>query len=469
MAFNAKFFPNCMSDMKQLAILWFSLLVMGLVSEGCNEPALVGGELLQDDQVGLRFTDTISIKARTELGDSVRTFAPGVPLFSSLFGHLDDPVFGTVKATVYTELGLTQVNPDFINDTIEEQLDSIVLVLYYDTLAFYGNWEQPMSIEVLELAEPMDPGISYYSNQSLATLQTLGTHDFTPSKVNLSDTSLGVLRVPLDPAFGQRLLDLPASAYGSDTSFQNEVAGICLSPNFPAINGMIAFGLRIQAGGLVLHYSQNGESGSYRFGISSSLLAKNVQFETDYQGAPVEEFFHDEALGDSLLFVQGMSGPRVVVEFPSIRQLDGIAVNKAELTMYAGTMDEDLPLLFGKASQFYVMKENADGSLEAAADANLALIRKNLTILGGQEDYDDDLLLTKYTLNLTDAVQSMIDGTAETNSLVIQAYVDDRYNRQLNSDFLPVMKPERANRTIFLGPGHSAYPMKLNLTYSVVE
>lgn len=455
--------------MRNLAILWLSLLLISLSGGGCNEPALVGGELLEDDQVGLRFTDTVSIVARTVPGDSVRTFAPGIPLFSSLFGHFNDPVFGTVRASIYTELGLTQVNPDFINDTIEEQLDSVVLLLYYDTLAFYGNWNQPMSIEVLELAESMDPNLSYFSNQTVETGQALANYQFTPAKINDVDTTLGVLRIPLDPAFGQRLIDLPASAYGSDTSFQNELAGLCLFPNFDAIDGLIAFGLRIQAGGLVLHYSQDGEPGSYRFGISSSLLAKNVRLEKDDQSAPINQFYNDEVLGDSLLFVQGMAGSTIEIEFPSLPNLQGVSVNKAELTVYAGTTDEDLPLLYDKIAQLYVMKKNADGSLEASEDAALALIRKNLSILGGAEDFDQDLLLTTYTLNVTDAVQSMIDGLSPTNTLVIQAYVNDLYNRQLNSDFLPVMKPERANRTILLGPGHSTYPMKLNLTYSVVE
>jgi hypothetical protein len=461
-------FPKHMLNMKHLATFWLSLTVLLFAVIGCNEPALVGGELLQDDQIGIRYTDTVRMTARTVPGDSVRTFAPAVPLFSYLFGHLDDPVFGTVRASIYTEVGLTQINPDFINDTIDQQLDSVVLLLYYDTMAFYGNWNQEMSIEVLELAEPMDPLRSYFSNESIPTGQSLGMRTFTPEKLNQADTSLGLLRITLDPAFGQRLIDLPASAYASDTSLQNELAGFCLYPNFEATDGLIGFGLRIQAGGLVLHYSQDGEPGSYRFGISSSLLAKNVRFETDHSAAPVEAFFYDDQLGDSLLFVQGMAGPRVEIEFPNIRNLEGIAVNKAELTVYAGSMAEDKPLLFQKASQLYVMRENADGNLVAVEDASLALLRKNLSIIGGQEDFDPDLLVTSYTLNLTDAIQGMIDGTTTSNTIVLQAYVDDLYNRTINSDFLPVLKPERPNRTILLGPGHSTYPMMLSLTYSEV-
>lgn len=114
------------------------------------------------------------------------------------------------------------------------------------------------------------------------------------------------------------------------------------------------------------------------------------------------------------------------------------------------------------------MRENADGNLVAVEDASLALLRKNLSIIGGQEDFDPDLLVTSYTLNLTDAIQGMIDGTTTSNTIVLQAYVDDLYNRTINSDFLPVLKPERPNRTILLGPGHSTYPMMLSLTYSEV-
>lgn len=453
--------------MMRISLIGALFLSLTYLMSSCNEPAVVGGELLADDQVNLLFTDTVSLETRTVRGDTVRTFAPGVPLFSYLFGNYTDPVFGQMRASIYAELGLSEINPDFINDTVDAQFDSIVLVLFYDTLGFYGDWNQPMTMNVEELLEPMDATETYFSNRSFATGDLLGSKTFTPVTLN-ADTTLGTLRVPLDPALGERLLNLDPSAYASDTSFQNQFQGLSLQPDFAAIEGLISFGLRIQSGGVILYFREDGEETTYRYNISSSQLAKTVHIEQDLAGAPVEEYLDDFALGDSLLFLQGLTGPRIEVEFPHIREFDGLAINKAELVMYRGIAGLDKPQLFDDPAQLFVIRADGDGGLEPVEDAQLALQRGNLAILNGQLDVDEDVLINKYSINLTDVLQEMTEGK-EINRIFIEPYIIDTYNRQLSSDFFPVMKSERADRTIFYGPGHSQYPMKLELTYTIVN
>jgi hypothetical protein len=155
------------------SITVFLLLMATLFS--CTDPTKLGADLLEEDQISAGFTDTLNLISYTVEGDSVRTYTElfSGQLNSYLFGDFTSPVFGRSVSTLYVQARLPRdaslgvIEPEFKDSDL---LDSIVLVLPYDTIAYYGLTNEVFGIEVLELAESMVDTIDYYSNQTFQTL-----------------------------------------------------------------------------------------------------------------------------------------------------------------------------------------------------------------------------------------------------------------------------------------------------------
>ena len=121
--------------MKKLFKVFFPFLVGALLIHSCTDPTLIGSELLDEDRVNIDFTDTLSIKAKTVLADSVRTYSAitSDQLSVYLYGNMKDPVMGTARSDIYLQLRPEFSKPDFTTATI----DSIILILPYDTSNVY--------------------------------------------------------------------------------------------------------------------------------------------------------------------------------------------------------------------------------------------------------------------------------------------------------------------------------------------
>ncbi len=78
-----------------------------------------------------------------------------------LFGALNDPTFGKVNASVYTQFLLRASNPNIGEMPI---FDSLVLTLAYNSSITYGNAISNNSLSVYELEEVLDANETYYSN-----------------------------------------------------------------------------------------------------------------------------------------------------------------------------------------------------------------------------------------------------------------------------------------------------------------
>ena len=148
----------------RIAILFLVVLFIGIQS--CNDPTSIGAELLEEDQANIGFTDTITLSATTIPSDTIRTYSPSAQIRSYLFGNMTDPVFGTSKSELYLEARLSFLQPDFFSI----EVDSIVLVLPYDTASFYGTWQEEFGLDVFELAEKMDRTADYNSDVSFIFL-----------------------------------------------------------------------------------------------------------------------------------------------------------------------------------------------------------------------------------------------------------------------------------------------------------
>ena len=149
------------------------ICLMALFS--CNDPTIIGTDVISSDQADVRIMDTLTIRATTVKEDSIQTYKSLSQFSRYLVGNFNDPLFGNTKATIFSQFRLapgfqyTATDSTFFNNNNIENmntvLDSVILVLEYDSSGFFGNRLSPQNIEIYEIAEPMDNNATYYSNQ----------------------------------------------------------------------------------------------------------------------------------------------------------------------------------------------------------------------------------------------------------------------------------------------------------------
>ena len=143
-----------------LSLVAFAIIVSLFT---CSKPSPIGTGQLAPDLVDVTLTDTITLIAQTVDEDSVLVFAPGREISTVLFGNYEDPVFGKINASIYTQI---RFNNDSRGPDIDSMpiLDSVVLALAYDSSSVYGDLSQPQQIEIYRLNETMSTAESYFSN-----------------------------------------------------------------------------------------------------------------------------------------------------------------------------------------------------------------------------------------------------------------------------------------------------------------
>ncbi len=455
--------------MKQIGFQ-LALLLALVVIHSCSDPTLIGSELLEEDQANLVFTDQVPIRTKTVLGSQVQTYSPFtvLQLSNQLVGNFEDPILGKSTASLYSQISIGSEQPD-----LEFALfDSIVLSLAYDTTGgSYGDLSQPFGLEVLRVEEDMVNTENYNSDQTFSTNpMPLGSVEFIPNlneAVPIKDftgtepvdtTAPPHIRIRLDEALGESLL-ADTLLYVSDTAFQNLFKGIYIRPT-QVTPGMLSFDLDQEISRISLYYQSRQQPKEYRFDFTPAN-ARIVNFVHDYENSVVEPFLNKEM--DSLLFLQGMTGLNVEVKFPDLSNLENIVVNKAELELTLATSAED-HILYPPSDQI-VISSNNNGELDVISDVRSALFAQqpiDTDIFGGipLETSVNGLILTKYKINMSSHFQDIIEGNVDNSIILVSG------SEQSSLYFQITPKAERASRSIFYGPNHSQFPIKLNLTYT---
>ena len=451
--------------MKQIITV---LLVLGgmvcFTISSCTKSSTIGSELVEQDQAKVFITDTLSIVAKTVNLDSVKTYGPAdsEQFESYLVGKYDDPVFGKVEADLYAQVNLdVTTTPSFIgrDDVV---VDSVILSLLYDTTKVYGNeLAIPQTFEVYTMTEPLDRGDTYYSNQTFSfDSNPIGNKTFVPKvrdsliivdyALSRPDTVRTVphLRIPLSKFFGAFLKDLELSDYANSTSFKEKLPGIHIKA-IAETESMLGFHLFRETSTITsritMYYKEGEVQKEYRYPFLFASPKMN-HYINDPSGKNVVNFFDNEEKGDSLIFIQGMGGMNAEVAIPYADQLGDVIINNAILEYFIAT-EEDSP--YEPVDRIFLGIEFDDGSFSTVRDLILANSLAQLNLFGGFPVMDEQLSIKKYRMNITNHFQDMVEG--ENDRALIT---------------FPQLNREKADRVVLYGPGHSAYPMKLSVTYT---
>ena len=449
--------------MKKISLALY-VLAFGVVVNSCNDPSPIGSELLQQDQVDIFFTDSIQLKASTVKEDRILTYDPNPSTIydNFLVGDYTDPVFGNTQAGLFAQLTLDFDPPDY-EDAL---LDSVVLTLQYDSIGTYGILDEDLfSLGVYRITEPIDKESDYYSDDEFdfdEVTPLAEKLDFTP-RVSTGDSITGILDYRFDPDgdtltippslrfkftnfFGQEFINYDSVTYASNTNFVEQFKGIHVRPltNTP---GILSFDISsLSASGLTVYYRQDTVRTQYEYSFSTRF----VQFsnlKNDFEGAIVDDFFDDTDLGDSILFVQAMTGPNVKIEIPDIEDFENVIVNKAELEFTVADIDGDNLNDYPAIENLIAADIGADGQFVFLTDVLAGGVNFGGFVI--DETGQQNEAIQVYRMNTSAQFQQIIEGNRD-NVIYIRAFP----------------KQEQANRVVIYGPGHSTYPMKLKLTYT---
>lgn len=430
----------------------------------CNDPTVIGAELLEQDEADVRFTDTLTLQTQTITEDSVVTYTVDNQFNSFACGYFQDPVFGTVRSEIYSQFKEASLDaPAFENPV----LDSLVLTLGIDTNKVYGTFNENYRLEIHRITEDLAAsGETIYSDRTFMTeTDILGAIDFTPDPSNLQpyatvfglDTIDGsFISIRLDDQLGEDMLN--DDWYEVD-EFVTRLRGlqIRLANSMPT-EGLLNFNMNSTFTRLRLYYRNITSDLDtipevYDFGVSGSTTPRHANMTHDFTGAPIEPYFNNLAGGDTLLFIQGMSGPNVAIDVPYLQDLGNIIVNKAELEFYVAELPEDNPDLYTPSTQLVVtFQEDGQGEEYFLADD----VVLNPSAFGGilQEEEINGATLQKYTMNVASYLnRRILEGNVGTFRIFLRAFP----------------KQETTNRVTLYGPSHAQYPAKLKLTYTNIS
>ncbi len=443
-----------------LLFLLGSLIFLSSCEE---EPDLIGLAKLQNEKLGVVFSDTSSIIAYSVYDDSLRTDNYS----ACLLGTFNDPVFGTTSASIFTQLRLSNLSPSF---GTSPTLDSLVLYLPYSG-SYQAETMGDLQVKVYEVDQKMYIDSVYYSDRLLSYKPNLlADLTFTP-KPKDSVTINGVkyppmLQIKLSSTLGNALLASNSTNLLNNDNFTDFFRGLFikampLSTTQENKGSILYFNLLSSYANMSLYYKKNSNdtiSNKFNFVINDKC-AKYTNFnhygyigsggtlaakDTLKKQIGAVGYVKDTTLGQKKLYLQSMGGVKVNFKFTYLRDLiknQKIVINEAVLVIKNDDIDDkNTP-----PSLLTVLKKLASGKTEFLPD-----IYEGAAFFGGSYNSTTK----EYRMRITRYFQDMLNTTTPDYGLVM--LIDSRRTT--------------ANRFVFKGTDKSLTGrMKLELKYTVIK
>ncbi len=442
--------------MRNHGILWCLFAILLLTANACKDPEDIGLEVLPaGEQMGIAWIDTFTIEARTVDFDSVRTSSRG----TYIIGDFNDPIFGEVKAQVFTQFLLSTEGYEFGAATV----DSVVLNLVYS--GSYGRTDKLQGLQKFVVSEVTEDlvardELNFYSDDSYTIDQSnpLAEIEFAPNLLDDVPTSVDTvppsLRVLLRKDFGQEIVDLAYTTelMGSNDNLVSEFKGLNIRPTTtgtPSGNGgLLYFSMADVDTRLEVYYHSADDTSYYFFEISED---GEIFTAKDAVVSPTVENAINTGLtsGDEKLYLQSFAGTRVRVALPHLRKLNElgyIAVNKAELVL---PVDQSSLDDFGLPEYLQIVSINEYDSAFSIIDV-YGELTTGIDYYGGQYDSDNQ----EYIFNISRHLQETLNDAGPDYGFYIT----------------PVIVMD-GSRVVFNGPMHSGTgdSLKLRMTYTIID
>lgn len=394
-----------------LAIKWLGIISLFLSS--CDAPKEIGADLFSVE-VGLNYTDTLTIKSGTVLMDSIQTGGNSTFLLGSFY----HPDLGYVSSNVYAQLA----NADTLNSKETSIVDSLKMHLIYKNTQ--GDLSQPQTIELYRLADTLSTSTSYYTNSSVAIKpELLKRFSFVPKPIkkesaNGDSVQFDTLKFQMPLALGKELISkyTDKAISGGGSAFRNYFRGLYIKSEAGKKASLLAFSPTYSR--MTLHWHNPGDTTkyylNYYFSLSNAYVTEiNARFNqiSAQRIGPLAAIVKPGDKVSSLktnntTYVQSGTGIVTKIELPYLLNLRGnrnVAVNKAEL-VFSGIDKLDFNQTIGQLSLI-----ESDGSNKPLRNSyGLKYIYSEGGAGVATATYD--IATNSYTFNVTTLMQSMLSG-----------------------------------------------------------
>jgi hypothetical protein len=419
-----------------------------------------------------------------------------------------DPVFGSTRANIYTELKpafqfVWKAHRDSIISLPNQGYDSAFLCLGLSAAdiykGVYGDSTVPMTFEVVPITNntsfkkdslyriTSDPGTTMALGAPLGTItikpQDINNQNFYVLKRDTTRYN-NMLRIKFNNGAGQTYIKNMLSkdtsdAFKNDTTFRNEFKGFAIRP-VGGGQAMMKFALtssltRLEiwyrykkAGGQDTTFDSFGfvpNSGSPYRCASANYIARNLA------GAQAVPYFAPGA--DSLVFIQTTPGTYATVRIPFIKNFPNKMIHRAEL-IFTESAPYVSPVLTPPYSIYLDAIDTPDRKFRTVP---FDFYFTSLT--SGEPDYGyfgGTLVNTtdntgnpvgQYKFNITKYMQGMITRNDRYYDLRLYCPYSTRFYSQDIPGFpWPLINPPVFGRVVLGGGTHNTAKVKLRVIYS---
>lgn len=334
-----------------LLTLLVSLFILG----GCKNPTGIGLDVDPNIALNSKVVDTSTVLTKLIKQDSILTSGTE----KSVLAYFKDPIFGTTTGNIAVALTLPSSNFTFGKNPI---LDSAVLVMPFS--GFYGDsLNTNYTVEVRQLNELLynDNPKSYYNTKKWAFKTTvIGTKNMRAAykdSIIIQDIIIGKkdtvkkvipqLRIKLDPTFiTNNILKTDSLNLLSNKVFNDFIKGLYISLNKSTTTnkgGVFLLDTRTQgASRLDIFYKKTSTTGTIdtvavALPIAGSSGYAVSELTWDLTGTAAETELNSTSKSSTNLFIKGLSGTKIKIDFPYLSKLkslgSNIAINRAELIL----------------------------------------------------------------------------------------------------------------------------------------
>ncbi len=336
---------------KQRFALWRAVVFLVLlVSLGaCKGDQLLGLEVQPEGSLDpIQKLDSFTVQAKTVLLDEPQVSTN----FQNFVGTMNNDVFGRSSASLYLNFILESENIALDLKPEEYVVDSLILNIRASNS--YGDPTEIQLLEVFVIDEEIISDSNYTSDKAFQTDdQPVGTAPISfesQDKIGelFNSADYDGFQFYLDKDLGEFLLQGIGREYATSAQLQEYFRGLLIETNASnsVQNGAIySFITSGSSTGLTLYFhpknSSNADEAESLTFLTSTSTSRINRFDNDRSTALVSNYLNDLSKGKELLFVQGMSGVRTELLFPSLNNFakaTDIAVNLTRLRIKTSDM-----------------------------------------------------------------------------------------------------------------------------------
>jgi hypothetical protein len=379
-------------------------------------------------QFSTTFTDTLTVSRATVMIDSVVTSEQT----GAVVGHYKDPVFGDVKATLFTQItlpydGTTGAYYPFsitTSDSLTAVYDSMYVYLVHNGFA-YGDSTKPLTLNIHRLTEDFVKSKKYLNDEALAYNPTplaskvLTYKDFKRATVSTTDS---LIKFKMPNAIGQELFALANKAEGKDNDkFTAAVKGFALTVNQGAET---VYGISLSNSSFpIVYYHAPGDTVAK--GLALSFLGERFsQIVSNRQGTVLQDLKQLQSIPSQATknqtYIQTGIGITTKMTFPTLANLlkigsSNVAINKAELIL-----EPDLDQTTGNffpPIQIALVEIGKDNRLKKTNNVESFVALDVAT--GTQYVSDYSTTNNNYKFNFTSYIQDILNNRKTTDGIAI--------------------------------------------------